>query len=176
MCCASGCTAELLTVTFGLFTDRTGRQPVEWRKDLRTSELILSLAVRSVFGIGAGVGGALVGYFVGWFFVLPPGASMTAALITLTVTTGMGGGVGAFPGWVDLDAGKIGNLPTLALTLLGGIGGAWAGLLYAQEVFDARITGGEGDITAIAAAGVAANLLTLVLFAVRGLRGGRGPE
>ncbi len=130
-------------------------------------DVLVTLIVRVAIGIVAGGVTALAGYFIGWFFLLQPWMSMTQSFVVLTVATGIFGGLGAMAGWLRLDEEMSANLPSLALTVLGGVGGAWAGLFYAQEVFDTSWRSIDAHITAIASAGIAANFPTLILFGVR---------
>ena len=136
-------------------------------------DVLTTLIFRLTIGIFAGGAVALAGYFIGWFFLLQPWMSLTLSLSILTVTTGIFGGLGAMAGWLRLDEGVYANLPGLALAVVGGSGGAWAGLFYAQEVFDISWRSIDAHITGIASAGVAANLLPFIFFGVHSFRNRR---
>ncbi len=133
-------------------------------------EILMILLIRVSIGVVAGGAAALVGYFIGWFFLLQPWMSSTFSFVVLVVSTGIFGGLGALSGWVRLDEGVRRNLPGLWMTLIGGSVGTWAGLLYAQAVFDIPIPSSDGYVTAIASAGIAANLLPLIFFGLREFR------
>ena len=150
---------------------RAGTIRREGELDGYTSELLLSLSVRTVVGVVLGGTAALAGWFCGWFFFLGPDTSLAGTLAILTVASGVGGGLGAAVGWLRPDDGVRANLPGPFLALAGGVGGAWGGLAFARAVFGVDVIAGEGNITAIAAAGIAANLPPLLMFAYRGVRG-----
>jgi hypothetical protein len=63
----------------------------------------------------------------------------------------------AFVGWIDLDRSRLANLPAMAVTCLGGLIGAWGGLIYASAVFDVDVKTQDARITAVAGAAFAAN-------------------
>lgn len=136
----------------------------------RTVDLLISVGIRAAVGVVAGVVLALGGWFIAWFFFLRSGASLTEAMVVFSISTGFFGGVGAGLAWLRLDDGVRTNAPVVLLAIVGGLVGAVAGLVYAREVFNVVVTKGEGDITAIAAAGIAANLLPLIWYIVDGLR------
>ncbi len=138
--------------------------------DSRKVDLLISLGSRAAFGVVLGVALATAGWFAAWFFFLRSNAGLTEAMIVFSASTGFFGGVGAGLAWLKLDDGIRANIPVVLLALLGGGGGAVAGLAYAHFVFDVRITRGEGDITAIAASGIAANIPPLIWFIVAALR------
>ncbi len=143
--------------------------------DRRIDELLFSIGVRTVVGTISGTTFALAGWFVAWFFFLRPSAGLTEAMIVFMITTGVAGGMGASLAWLRPDDGIRANLPAVSLAIVGGVGGVLAGLVFARAVFDVDVTRGEGDVTAIAAAGIAANLPPLIMFLVGGLREPTGP-
>ena len=130
-------------------------------------ESLVSLVVRVSVGVVAGGVAAMAGYFIGWFFLLQPWMSATESFVLLTISIGVGGGLGAYAGWVKLDEGVASNLPALGLTLFGAMGGAWAGLYYSQEVFSVAFRSTNALLTAMSAAGIAANLPPLIVFSIR---------
>ncbi len=147
---------------------------LHWPVGRRINDLLISIGVRLVAGIAAGGVSALAGWFIAWFFFLRPSAGLDEALVVFMTTVGVFGGIGASLAWLKPDSGVRVNLSTVLLAVIGGIGGALAGLLFARAVFDVDVTKSEGDITAIAAGGIAANLLPLIMFIVIGLR--KSPE
>ncbi len=112
----------------------------------------------------------MAGYFIGWFFLLQPTMSLTVSYVVLTVCIGVGGGLGAYGAWVRLDESVKTNLPALGLCLFGAMVGAWAGLYYSQEVFDVAFRSTNALLTAMPAAGIAANLPPLIAFSIREFR------
>ncbi len=112
----------------------------------------------------------MAGYFIGWFFLLQPSMSTTVSFVVLTICIGVGGGLGAYAAWLKLDESVASNLPALGLTLLGAMVGAWAGLYYSQEVFGVAFRSTNALLTAMPAAGIAANLPPLVAFSMREFR------
>ena len=138
--------------------------------DRRINELLISVSVRVVTGTVSGGTFALAGWFIAWFFFLRPSASLTESMIVFMAITSVAGGLGASLAWLRPDDGLRANLPMILLAVLGGVGGVLAGLAFARTVFDVDVTRGEGDVTAIAAAGIAANLPPLIMFLVGGLR------
>ena len=133
-------------------------------------ESIFSLIVRVSVGVVTGGVAAMAGYFIGWFFLLQPSMSLTVSYVVLTVCVGVGGGLGAYAAWLRLDEGGATNLPALGLSLLGAMVGAWVGLYYAQEVFDVAFRSTNALLTAMPAAGIAANLPPLIAFSIREFR------
>ena len=121
-------------------------------------------------GIAAGVVFALGGGFAAWFFFLRSGAGLTEARVVFSLSIGFFGGIGAGLAWLRLGDGLRVNIPVVLLAIVGGLIGTVAGLIFAREVFDVVVTRGEGDITAIAAAGIAANLLPLIWTVIDNLR------
>ncbi len=144
--------------------------------DRHTVDLLITTGSRTAVGLVSGVVLALGGWFAAWFLFLRPSASLTEAMIVFTLSTGVFGGIGAGLAWLRIDDGVRSNVPVVLLAVAGGAGGALAGLAYAHIVFDVTVTRGEGDITAIAAAGIAANLPPLILFLVTGLRRSAAPR
>lgn len=138
--------------------------------DRRLVDLLMSLGTRTALGVVLGVVLALAGWFAAWFFFLRTSAGLTEAMTVFTICTGVFGGIGAGMAWIRLDDGFLSNAPIVLLAIVGGLVGALAGLVFARVVFDVVVTKGEGDITAIAAAGITANLLPLIWFIVAGLR------
>ena len=130
-------------------------------------ESIFSLTVRVSVGVVTGGVAAMAGYFIGWFFLLQPGMSITTSFVILTICVGIGGGLGAYAAWLRLDESVATNLPALGLSLLGAMVGAWAGLYYAQEVFDVAFRSTNALLTAMPAAGIASNVPPLIAFSIR---------
>ena len=130
-------------------------------------ESIFSLTVRVSVGVVTGGVAAMAGYFIGWFFLLQPGMSLTISFVILTICVGIGGGVGAYAAWLRLDESVATNLPALGLSLLGAMVGAWAGLYYAHEVFDVGFRSTNALLTAMPAAGIASNVPPLIAFSIR---------
>ena len=130
-------------------------------------ESIFSLTVRVSVGVVTGGVAAMAGYFIGWFFLLQPSMSLTISFVILTICVGIGGGLGAYAAWLRLDEGVATNLPALGLSLLGAMVGAWAGLYYAQEVFDVGFRSTNAMLTAMPAAGIASNVPPLIAFSIR---------
>lgn len=124
----------------------------------RTLGLLGSIAARLVIGFAFGVAVGVLGFFAGWA-VLTPQTGLAAGLAILTCGTGVGAGVGSFIGWLDLDRSRLANLPTLSLTVAGGLLGAWGGLAYATSVYDVDVKTQDARITAVAGAAFAANLV-----------------
>ena len=133
-------------------------------------ESIFSLTVRVSVGVVTGGVAAMAGYFIGWFFLLQPGMSLTVSFVVLTICVGIGGGLGAYAAWLRLDEGVATNLPALGLSLLGAMVGAWAGLYYAHEVFDVAFRSTNAMLTAMPAAGIASNVPPLIAFSIREFR------
>ena len=133
-------------------------------------ESIFSLTVRVSVGVVTGGVAAMAGYFIGWFFLLQPGMSLTISFVILTICVGIGGGVGAYAAWLRLDESVATNLPALGLSLLGAMVGAWAGLYYAHEVFDVAFRSTNAMLTAMPAAGIASNVPPLIAFSIREFR------
>ena len=133
-------------------------------------ESIFSLTVRVSVGVVTGGVAAMVGYFIGWFFLLQPSMSLAMSFVVLTICVGIGGGLGAYAAWLRLDEGVATNLPALGLSLLGAMVGAWAGLYYAQEVFDVAFRSTNAMLTAMPAAGIASNVPPLIAFSIREFR------
>ena len=130
-------------------------------------ESIFSLTVRVSVGVVTGGVAAMAAYFIGWFFLLQPGMSLTVSFVVLTICVGIGGGLGAYAAWLRLDETVATNLPALGLSLLGAMVGAWAGLYYAHEVFDVGFRSTNALLTAMPAAGIASNVPPLVAFSIR---------
>ena len=130
-------------------------------------ESIFSLTVRVSVGVVTGGVAAMAGYFIGWFFLLQPGMSLTVSFVILTICVGIGGGLGAYAAWLRLDESVATNLPALGLSLLGAMVGAWAGLYYAHEVFDVGFRSTNALLTAMPAAGIASNVPPLIAFSIR---------
>ena len=126
-----------------------------------------------IAGILTGVTVALVGWFAGWFFFLRPEAGLTESMVILHVSTGAAGGLGAAVAWVRLDDGIPVNVLIVLLTLAGGIGGAMAALVNAGVVLDIATAKSEGNIAAIAAAGIAANIPPLLYYMAQHIRARR---
>lgn len=130
-------------------------------------ESIFSLTVRVSVGVVTGGTAAMAGYFIGWFFLLQPSMSATMSFVVLTISVGIGGGLGAYAAWLRLDEDVSTNLPALGLSLLGAMVGAWAGLYYSQEVFDVAFRSTNALLTAMPAAGIASNVPPLIAFSIR---------
>ena len=141
-----------------------------------TIDLYKGLSVRIVVGVVTGSMFALAGWFAGWFFLLRPGAGLTEAMFVLALSTGVVGGLGAAVAWLRPDDGVPANIPAVLLALAGGIFGAWAGLAYASAVLGLAASKGEGDITAITAAGIAANIPPPLYLIARHFRERRRDE
>ena len=139
-------------------------------------ELLVSLGVRIVIGVCVGEALALAAYFATLLFILPGGVELSTSITIITFGIGIGGGVGAFVGWVKLDQDLRDNLVPLALTLMGGMIGAWGGLLYARVVIDAELASQSVRVTAATGAGIAANIPPLAAGVFLHLRGRGGDE
>lgn len=131
--------------------------------------LIGSIVARSVIGLGFGAMAAVLGYFAGWL-TLTPRSGLSAGIAILTSGTGVGAGLGSLIGWLDLDRSKLANLPTLSLTVAGGLLGAWGGLAYAISVYEVDVKTQDARITAVAGAAFAANLVPALWRLGSGLR------
>lgn len=121
-----------------------------------------------MIGLGFGVIGAIIGYFVAWA-ALPPRTGLGAGIAIMSSGTGLGAGFGSYIGWLELDRSKLANLPALFLTLAGGLLGAWGGLGYAASVYDVDVKTQDARITAVAGAAIAANLVPAIWRLVTGL-------
>lgn len=139
-------------------------------------ELLVSLGVRIIIGVCVGEALALAAYFVTLLFILPGGVELSTSLTIITFAVGIGGGVGGFVGWVKLDQGLRDNLLPLTLTLMGGMIGAWGGLLYARVVIDAELVSQSVRLTAAIGAGIAANIPPVAAGIFIHLRGRGGNE
>lgn len=127
----------------------------------RALGLLGSIVMRSVIGLAFGVAAGVLGFFAGWA-ALTPQTGLAAGVAILTCGTGVGAGIGSFIGWLDLDRSRLANLPTMALTVTGGLLGAWGGLAYATFVYDVDVKTQDARITAVAGAAFAANLVPAV--------------
>ncbi len=90
---------------------------------------------------------------------------------------GIGGGLGGFIAWLNLESARSSRklfLLGLLLVLLAGLGGAWGGFYYKVVLTDSLtpFTGRAVTSTAIFGAAVAANLVVVPMGLFRRIRSG----
>jgi len=133
-------------------------------------EAVVAIGSRSVLGLVLGLFMAVVGFFIGWL-ATPPGPELPMPL--LTSTSGVGASIGGFFGWFKPEAPRRVNALHMGLAVLGGLAGAWVGLvcgqlIYPEGVYNPGLSFKTPPlIAAMIGASVGANVLVSGLYIFR---------
>ena len=125
-------------------------------------ELLVWLIVRVVLGFSlASVVGA-AGFFAGvmlWYPDLGP----SWRIVFRICGGGIGGGVGAFLGWMRPEDTYSIKLPMLVLALTGGLVGTWGGHLYGAATYEAGLASRAAHVSTVMGGAVASNAILALI-------------
>ena len=132
-----------------------------------------AIIIRVLFGLFLGLFLAAGGLFFGWF-VSPPGATLSTNL--LLNFAGLGAGCGAIIGWYKPEVPRAVTAIHLALGMIGGLAGAWAGWELGQVIYPEGVYNPAAPVrtppfmVAVLGANVLANLLVSGFYVLRAWR------
>jgi len=132
-----------------------------------------AIVIRALFGLFLGLFLSAGGLFFGWF-VSPPGATLSTNL--LLTFAGLGAGCGAIIGWYKPDVSRGVTSVHLALGLIGGLAGAWAGWQLGQLIYPEGVYNPAAPVrtppfaVAVLGANILANLVVSGFYILRAWR------
>lgn len=125
-------------------------------------ELVVWFIVRTVLGVSLASVLGVVGFFAGWMLWYPALGPSLGIVFRVCGGT-IGGGLGAFLGWLRPEDARAITVATFGLALLGGLAGTWGGHLYGVATYEAGLGSRATHVSTVMGAAVGSNTILVLI-------------